>query len=129
MFDDESLARQFEGGTVYQALLRPDSYHRWHAPVSGRVVKKKVVKGLYFSEPLCCGFWPDDDDNDDGDVGKTPSGIGNADPAACNNSQGYLTSVAPRGILIIDSTAPSIGLVAMVLVGYGRGFFDRYHGF
>ena len=122
MFDDESLARQFEGGTVYQAFLSPDSYHRWHAPVSGRVVKKKVVKGLYFSEPLCCGFWPDDDDddNDDGDVGKTPSGIGNADPAACNNSQGYLTSIAPRGILVIGSTAPSIGLVAMVLVGMGE---------
>lgn len=38
----------FVGGTVYQAFLDPFCYHRWHAPVSGTIVKSYKLGGTYF---------------------------------------------------------------------------------
>lgn len=38
----------FVGGTVYQAFLDPWCYHRWHAPVSGTVVKSFKLGGTYY---------------------------------------------------------------------------------
>ena len=38
----------FVGGTVYQAFLNPWCYHRWHAPVSGKVIKSYRLGGSYF---------------------------------------------------------------------------------
>ena len=39
MLAHDKLAEHFVGGTVYQAFLSALSYHRWHAPVSGKIVK------------------------------------------------------------------------------------------
>ena len=39
MFADDPVAEQFVGGTIYQAFLSALSYHRWHSPVSGTIVK------------------------------------------------------------------------------------------
>ena len=39
MLGGDSLASQFVGGTIYQAFLSALSYHRWHSPVSGKIVK------------------------------------------------------------------------------------------
>lgn len=39
MLASDERAPQFDGGTVYQAFLSSFSYHRWHSPVSGRIVK------------------------------------------------------------------------------------------
>lgn len=39
MLAHDKLAEQFVGGTVYQAFLSALSYHRWHSPVSGKIVK------------------------------------------------------------------------------------------
>ena len=50
MLAGDSLAPQFVGGTVYQAFLDALSYHRWHSPVSGTVVKAYVEPGTYYSE-------------------------------------------------------------------------------
>ena len=111
MLDSEDLGRIFEGGTVYQAYLSADSYHRWHAPVSGYALEARIVKGAYYSEPLCYGFSPDEDDDGRPDHG--------ADPAACCGSEGYITCVNTRQIFLIESSAPAIGLVAMIMVGMG----------
>jgi phosphatidylserine decarboxylase len=46
MLAHEAPASRFIGGTIYQAFLSSVSYHRWHAPVSGRVVKIKVIPRL-----------------------------------------------------------------------------------
>ena len=74
MLDNDPRAERFVGGTIYQAFLSALSYHRWHAPLSGRVVKTAVIPGTYYSEALSVGF----------------------DPSAPNDSQGYLAEVAPR---------------------------------
>jgi len=32
---DGKFVKDFVGGTVYQAYLSAENYHRWHSPVSG----------------------------------------------------------------------------------------------
>lgn len=98
-FDD--YAPQFAGGTVYQAFLSAQSYHRWHAPVSGTIRKAYVVNGTYYLENLYQGF-------------EDPSG---ADPSAPNNSQPFISSVATRAVIFIQADNPAIGLMCIVPVG------------
>lgn len=40
--------QHFVGGTVYQAFLDPWCYHRWHAPISGTVIKSYRLDGTYY---------------------------------------------------------------------------------
>ena len=91
----DSLAGQFAGGTVYQAFLSALSYHRWHSPISGRIVKTRLIDGSYYAEALSEGF----------------------DPAGPNNSQGYITHVASRALIFIEADNPDIGLIAVLFVG------------
>jgi len=95
MFADDLVAEQFVGGTIYQAFLSALSYHRWHSPVSGTIVKAEVIDGSYYSEPPGEGF----------------------DPAAPNESQGYITGVAARGLILIEADDPRIGLMGFLSVG------------
>ncbi|WP_432737484.1 phosphatidylserine decarboxylase family protein [Maridesulfovibrio sp. FT414] len=95
MLGDEELARQFEGGTVYQAFLSALSYHRWHSPVSGKIVKTQILDGSYYAEAQSMGF----------------------DPSGPNESQGYITQVAARGLICIEADNPDIGLMAILYVG------------
>ena len=91
----DPLAGQFAGGTVYQAFLSALSYHRWHSPVSGRIVKTRLVDGSYYAEALSEGF----------------------DPAGPNTSQGYITQVASRALIFIEADNPDIGLMCVMFVG------------
>ena len=102
----DELASQFEGGTVYQAFLSALSYHRWHAPVSGRIVKAFVQDGTYYSEPLFEGL---------GDP--SPQHRNDIDIAGSVSSQGYCTAVATRAIVFIEADNPAIGLMAFIAVG------------
>jgi phosphatidylserine decarboxylase len=101
MMNFDPLAPQFEGGTVYQAFLSALSYHRWHSPVNGRIVKTAIVNGSYYLENLYQGFY-----NPDG-----------ADSSAPNNSQPFLTAVATRAIIFIEADNPAIGLMCVMPVG------------
>ena len=92
--DDESV-EEFVGGTVYQAFLDAYNYHRWHSPVSGTVRKAFVREGTYYSEAESEG----------------------EDPEGPDRSQGYLTHVATRAILLIEADDPVIGLVCLMPVG------------
>ncbi len=91
----DPLAGQFADGTVYQAFLSALSYHRWHSPVSGRIVKTRLIDGSYYAEALSEGF----------------------DPAGPNNSQGYITQVASRALIFIEADNPDIGLLGVIFVG------------
>jgi phosphatidylserine decarboxylase len=91
---DESVD-QFVGGTVFQAFLSATNYHRWHAPVSGTIVRADVVAGTYYSEADSEG----------------------ADAVEAQNSQSYLAHVAARAIILIQADDPVIGLMAFVPVG------------
>jgi len=95
MLANDPLAPLFEGATVYQAYLSPLSYHRWHSPVSGRIVKAYVKDGTYFAEAASHGF----------------------DPAGPNDSQAYITEVATRALLFIEADSERIGLMCLLAVG------------
>lgn len=95
MLDNDPLAKKFVGGTIYQAFLSALSYHRWHAPVSGRVVKTYVVPGSYYSETRSVGY----------------------DPTAANESQGYLSEIATRAVIFIEADNPDIGLMCFIAIG------------
>ncbi|KAL1581980.1 hypothetical protein WHR41_09437 [Cladosporium halotolerans] len=106
MLAHDKLARLFDGATVYQAFLSALSYHRWHAPVSGTVVKAFVEEGSYSSEPLFEG------------VGDPAHAVdGTIDESGETTSQGYLTAVATRAIIFINADNPSMGLMAFIAVG------------
>ncbi|RDW64544.1 phosphatidylserine decarboxylase family protein [Aspergillus mulundensis] len=107
MLSHDPVAPQFEGGTVYQAFLSALSYHRWHAPVSGKIVKAYVVPGTYYSEPLFSGLV-----NEQGE--KSQDGI---DPGGEVTTQEYLSCVATRAIILIQCDNPAIGLMAFLGIG------------
>lgn len=92
---DDPLAEQFEGGTVYQAFLSALSYHRWHSPVSGRIVKTRLIDGSYYAQANAVGY----------------------DPASPDQSQAYITHVASRALVFIEADNPDIGLMAVVFIG------------
>lgn len=95
---------EFVGGTVYQAFLSALSYHRWHAPVSGRVVAIESIPGTYYSENWFEGLAGAQDPD-------------KPDPAAPNYSQPYISAVATRSIIYIEAKSPKIGLMAIVFIG------------
>ncbi|MGE4557988.1 MAG: phosphatidylserine decarboxylase family protein [Desulfovibrionaceae bacterium] len=97
MLDGDSLTEQFVGGTFYQAFLSAFNYHRWHSPVSGTIVKTKLVDGSYYAAALVDGF----------------------DPETQDNCQGYITHTAARGIVFIKADNPDIGLMGILFVGMG----------
>ncbi len=101
MMNFDSLAKQFIGGTVYQAFLSALSYHRWNSPVSGTVKKAFVVNGSYYLENRYQGFV-----NPDG-----------GDPSAPNDSQPFLTAVATRAVIFIEADNSKIGLMCFIAVG------------
>lgn len=104
MLNDDELAPQFYGGTVYQAFLDVTDYHRWHSPIAGRVTKVVNVPGTYYALP------PAFQDTDTGNVNDDEvTGIVEA--------QSYLAVAATRALVFIDSDNPAIGLVCFVAVG------------
>ncbi|WP_200940666.1 phosphatidylserine decarboxylase family protein [Cellulomonas sp. Leaf334] len=95
MLAEDPLTPQFVGGTVYQAFLSALSYHRWHSPVDGVIVKTQVVPGTYYSETPAEGY----------------------DPSGPNDSQAYITEVATRALIFIEADNPAIGLMCFMPVG------------
>lgn len=92
---DGKCVEQFKGGTVYQAFLSAENYHRWHSPVSGTIKMIHQVEGTYYAEAVAEGF----------------------DPAGPNNSQGYIAHVATRAVIFIEAEEPAIGLMSLIPIG------------
>ncbi len=101
MLAHDKFAEQFVGGTVYQAFLSALSYHRWHSPVGGKVVKTTLIDGTYYSEPVIEEF----------------SSQGGINPMGENAAQGYLSAVATRALIFIEADNPDIGLICVIPVG------------
>ncbi len=95
MLAGDALAARFDGGTVYQAFLSSFSYHRWHSPVAGRIVRAYVVDGSYYAQSQHEGF----------------------DPSAPRQSQAYITQLATRALIFIEADHPGIGLMCFMAVG------------
>ncbi len=92
---DNNFVDDFVGGTVLQTFLSGNDYHRWRAPISGKVIKAEVVPGFMFSELLSEGF----------------------DPSAGTESQGYEANVNTRGLVFIESDNKAIGKVCVIPIG------------
>ena len=103
MLNNDPLAVQFAGGTVYQAFLSALTYHCWHSPVDGAIEKTSIVDGAFYLQS------PSESIHSE-----------NPHPAAPNEFQPFMTSVATRGIIFIRADNPAVGLIAIVLVGMGE---------
>lgn len=95
MFGSDPVHAEFVGGTIYQAFLSALSYHRWHSPVDGTIERAWLIDGSYYSETPAVGY----------------------DPEGPNESQGYITEVAARAVILIRAADPAIGLMAFLAVG------------
>ncbi|MBU2546841.1 MAG: phosphatidylserine decarboxylase [Proteobacteria bacterium] len=97
LLDGSGHWRKFVGGTALSCILMPNTYHRYHAPVSGRVIETRLVEGALLGMEDFPGFVPRS-----GNVG-----YDGADFSAFENYR--------RGYFIIDTG--KYGLVAVVPVG------------
>lgn len=104
MLGHHPVAQKFEDAMVYQGFLSLHSYHRWHAPISGKIHSAYVVDGTYYSLPRFQGV-----DRPGSDVHKRPPGFGNA--------MRYLSEMATRAVIVIEADNPDLGLVAFIAVG------------
>jgi len=91
----EQLARLFEGGQLYQGFLSATHYHRWRAPLDGKLVRSWVQPGTYFAQRLGQG-------EDSGTWEGT-------------ESQPYLGHVAARAIFVFEHE--KCGYVALICIG------------
>ncbi|KAI0490212.1 Phophatidylserine decarboxylase-domain-containing protein [Xylaria cf. heliscus] len=107
----DPLSAQFANSTVYQAFLSALSYHRWHSPVSGRVVRAFVAPGTYFSEPLFPAA------ADSGRAADDPRVVYAINVQGLRVSQAYLAALAARAVIFLQADNPAIGLMAFVGVG------------
>jgi phosphatidylserine decarboxylase len=95
MLANDDLTEQFAGGTVYQGFLSAVSYHRWHSPVSGRIIKAYVKDGTYYWGPVS--------------VTKASRGT--------TSSRRYIAETATRALIFIEADNPAIGLMCFMPVG------------
>ncbi len=95
MLDNSDFTVSFIGGDVFQSFLSGANYHRWRAPVSGKIIEARIIPGLMFSELHSEGF----------------------DSGAAILSQGFEASVNTRGLVIIESDDKTIGKVCVMPIG------------
>jgi len=88
-------AKLFEGGQLYQGFLSATHYHRWNAPLDGKIVCSWVQPGTYFAQRSGQG-------EDEGTWEGTAS-------------QPYLGHVAARAIFIFEHA--QCGYVALLCIG------------
>lgn len=127
MLNNDSAADLFIGGTIYQAFLSALSYHRWHSPVNGKILRTVMVPGTYYAESPTMGFQYeviDNTDTSDPTVNTKKYGMKMGDdgtlapdPAGPNNSQAFITSTAARAIIYIQADNPDIGLMCFMAIG------------
>ncbi|KAI6034810.1 phosphatidylserine decarboxylase-like protein [Pisolithus marmoratus] len=103
---EDDYVDTFVGGTLIQAMLGSLDYHRWRSPVSGTVVKTRLISGLTHPNPpptyyaACL-----DDDHVDLDV--------------VSRSQDFVTAISTRALIFIQAEEP-VGLMCFVGVGLGE---------
>ena len=98
MLVNDELAEYLVVGTIYHAFLDILGYHRWHSPISGKMVKSYVRDGTYYPEPVFAHF----DSTHEAD-GKG-EGIG----------QGCFTATATSDVSFIQAYNPAISPMAVL---------------
>ncbi|KAL5357358.1 Phophatidylserine decarboxylase-domain-containing protein [Aspergillus floccosus] len=92
--DNRAMADLFVGGTAYQGLLSALGYHRWHAPVSGRIAQAYILDGMHYA-PLVYS---------DGRLVELAESE-------------YGAAMSTRAVILIEADNPAIGMVAFIAVG------------
>ena len=90
------ISKKFWRGTVYQGLLTAVYYHRWHSPVDGVIEDIYAIDGTYYLDQS--QFIPYDE-------------------ASPDNGQSFITAVATRKVIVINTHNPKIGKIAIIFVG------------
>lgn len=98
LLQDAELAKHFHGGTFVHYFLNPFDYHRFHAPVKGKVMACKAVPGQVYL-----------------DVNLTSEGQFDAPDTA---EGGYEFRQA-RGVFVVDGGDP-VGMVAAIPIGMAQ---------
>lgn len=91
----KELADRFTGGQIYQGFLSATHYHRWNAPLDGKLVRSWVEPGTYFAQ--------------------SPSQKEGESTWQGTDSQPYLGHVATRAVFIFEH--PVCGYIAMICIG------------
>jgi phosphatidylserine decarboxylase len=91
----DTYANLFVGGQLYQGFLSATHYHRWNAPLDGKVIASWVEPGTYFAQRPA-----------QGESQGTWEGT---------ESQPYLGHVASRAIFIFEHA--TCGYVALICIG------------
>jgi phosphatidylserine decarboxylase len=92
---ERQWAQLFKGGQIYQGFLSATHYHRWNAPLDGKIVRSWVLPGTYFAQRPGQGE----------DIGTWEG----------TESQPYLGQVATRAIFIFKHK--TAGYVALICIG------------
>lgn len=101
LLEGSAYADRFRGGIFTHSFLDTFDYHRWHAPVRGRVVESRVLQGQAYLEVRARPGLVD---------GRAENVLGAVD------GTGY-QFVQTRGLVVIDSP---IGLVACLPMGMAQ---------
>ncbi len=98
---DSDYADRFRGGIFAHSSLTTYDYHRWHAPVQGKVLEAKIIRGEAYL-----------------DVGVEDSTVSGrkVHVLAARNGTGY-QFVQTRGLVVLESP---IGLVACLPIGMAQ---------
>lgn len=102
LLDGSPYAESFAGGIFAHYFLNTFSYHRFHAPVSGKLLESRTIQGLTILDVILDG-----------------SGQFSTPVSSSNGFEFYQS----RGLTIFDTTGSSagdIGLVAFLPVGMGH---------
>lgn len=101
LLEGSAYADRFKGGIFTHAFLNTFDYHRWHAPVRGRVVEARVLQGQAYLE-----------------VGTKTVMMGGKPVNVLNTVDGTgYQFVQTRGLVVIESP---IGLVACLPMGMAQ---------
>ena len=101
LLEGSDHADRFSGGTFTHCALRTYDYHRWHAPVPGRVIEARIIQGQAFLDVVA---QPGMVDGKRRNVLRAIEGTG-------------YQFVQTRGLVVIESP---IGLVACLPVGMAQ---------
>ncbi|KAF7794667.1 hypothetical protein EIP86_005805 [Pleurotus ostreatoroseus] len=111
---------KFAGGVFTHSFLGPTDYHRQHAPIAGTIKEAKVIPGLCYLEVVL----------DTTTKGRPRLGMHRAmrrvdgqlrssNSLDAPDSPGYQFLQA-RGLILIESDDPKIGLVAVLPIGMAQ---------
>jgi phosphatidylserine decarboxylase len=101
LLDGSRYKNEFQNGVFAHYFLGPYSYHRFHAPVSGKVIECRAVPGLVYLEV----------------------NIKDGQFDAPDDAQGGYQFSQARGIIVIDTSESEfgdVGLVAIVPIGMAQ---------